>query len=47
MAEMDRDFICHTINGRPIKPKTLGQQSYVDEIRKKLIVFGVGPAGAG
>ena len=45
MAEMDRDFICHTINGRPIKPKTLGQKSYVDEIRKKMIVFGVGPAG--
>ena len=47
MAEMDRDFICHTINGRPIKPKTLGQKTYVDEIRKKMIVFGVGPAGTG
>ena len=47
MAEMDRDFICHTINGRPIKPKTLGQKSYVDEIRKKMIVFGVGPARTG
>ena len=47
MAEMDRDFICHTINGRPIKPKTLGQKSYADEIRKKMIVFGVGPAGTG
>lgn len=47
MAEMDRDFIYHTINGRPIKPKTLGQKSYVDEIRKKMIVFGVGPAGTG
>ena len=47
MAEMERDFICHTINGRPIKPKTLGQKSYVDEIRKKMIVFGVGPAGTG
>ena len=47
MAEIDRDFICHTINGRPIKPKTLGQKSYVDEIRKKMIVFGVGPAGTG
>lgn len=47
MAEMDKDFICHTINGRPIKPKTLGQKAYVDEIRKKMIVFGVGPAGTG
>lgn len=47
MAEIDKDFICHTINGRPIKPKTLGQKTYVDEIRKKMIVFGVGPAGTG
>ena len=26
IAEIDRDCICHTINGRPIKPKTLGQK---------------------
>ena len=24
LVEIDRDCICHTINGRPIKPKTLG-----------------------
>lgn len=47
LVEMDRDLICHTINGRPIKPKTLGQKKYVDEIRNKMIVFGVGPAGTG
>ncbi len=47
LAEIDRDLICHTINGRPIKPKTLGQKKYVDEIRSKMIVFGVGPAGTG
>lgn len=47
LVEMDRDLICHTINGRPIKPKTLGQKKYVDEIRSKMIVFGVGPAGTG
>lgn len=47
MVEIDKDTICHTINGRPIKPKTLGQKQYVDEIRKKMIVFGVGPAGTG
>ena len=47
LVEIDRDCICHTINGRPIKPKTLGQKSYVDEIRKKMVVFGVGPAGTG
>ena len=47
IVEMDKDLICHTINGKPIKPKTLGQKTYVDQIRKKMIVFGVGPAGTG
>ncbi|MDD3338229.1 MAG: PhoH family protein [Lachnospiraceae bacterium] len=47
IVEIDKDCICHTINGRPIKPKTLGQKQYVDQIRKKMIVFGVGPAGTG
>lgn len=47
LVEMDKDCICHTINGRPVKPKTLGQKQYVDQIRKEMIVFGVGPAGTG
>lgn len=47
IVEIDRDCICHTINGRPIKPKTLGQKHYVDAIRNKMIVFGIGPAGTG
>ena len=47
ITETDKDYICHTLNGRPIKPKTLGQKAYVDEIRKKMIVFGLGPAGTG
>ena len=45
--EIDKDLICHTIQGKPIKPKTLGQKNYVDLIRKKMIVFGIGPAGTG
>lgn len=47
ITEIDKDCICHTIQGRPIKPKTLGQKNYVDQIRQKMIVFGVGPAGTG
>lgn len=47
LTEIDKDFICNTIQGRPIKPKTLGQKEYVDQIRQKMIVFGVGPAGTG
>ena len=41
LTEIDKDFICNTIQGRPIKPKTLGQKDYVEQIRKKMIVFGL------
>lgn len=47
LVEIDRDLICHTVNGKPVKPKTIGQKEYVDAIRKKMIVFGMGPAGTG
>ena len=47
ILEIDKDIICRTINGKPVKPKTLGQKKYVDTIRKKMIVFGIGPAGTG
>ena len=41
------DFICMTMNGRPVRPKTLGQKKYIDLIKKNTIIFGVGPAGTG
>jgi phosphate starvation-inducible PhoH-like protein len=47
VLEIDKDVICHTLQGKPIKPKTLGQKKYVDAIRNKMIVFGLGPAGTG
>lgn len=47
MVQIDKDLICHTIFGKPVKPKTLGQKQYVDAIRDKMIVFGTGPAGTG
>lgn len=47
LAQIDKDLICHTIYGKPIKPKTLGQKQYVDQMREKMIVFGIGPAGTG
>ena len=43
----DAAVICHTVQGKPVKPKTLGQKSYVDSIKNKMIVFGIGPAGTG
>ncbi len=47
ITEIDEDCICHTVNGKPIKPKTLGQKMYVDAIRENMVVFGLGPAGTG
>ena len=47
LAEIDDDIICHAVNGKPIKPKTIGQKEYVDAIRHNMIVFGLGPAGTG
>ena len=47
VLEIDKDIICHTLGGKPIKPKTMGQKKYVDAIRKQMIVFGLGPAGTG
>ncbi len=47
ILEIDKDIICRTVSGKPVKPKTMGQKHYVDQIRKKMIVFGVGPAGTG
>ncbi|MDO4332057.1 MAG: PhoH family protein [Eubacteriales bacterium] len=47
LLEIDSELICHTVSGKPVKPKTLGQKQYVDAIRDKMIVFGLGPAGTG
>lgn len=47
MAQMNNNCIAVTVKGKPVKPKTLGQQRYVDAIRDNTIVFGVGPAGTG
>lgn len=47
IVAIDKELICHTLQGRPIKPKTLGQKKYVDSIRKNMITFGLGPAGTG
>ncbi len=47
LLEMDGEMICHTVNGKPVKPKTLGQKQYVDAIRRHMITFGLGPAGTG
>jgi len=47
IEKINKDFICMTISGRALKPKTLGQKNYIDAIRKNTVVFGIGPAGTG
>ena len=47
LLQLEEDFVARTALGKPVKPKTLGQKSYVDKIRKNMITFGVGPAGTG
>ncbi|WP_425446107.1 PhoH family protein [Dethiothermospora halolimnae] len=41
------DVICVTASGKTIKPKTLGQKSYIDAMKENDVVFGIGPAGTG
>ena len=47
LLSLEEDFVARTALGKPVRPKTLGQKSYVDKIRKNMITFGVGPAGTG
>ncbi len=47
LPAISSDCICITMSGKPVKPKTLGQKNYVDDINNNTIVFGVGPAGTG
>ena len=37
LIEIDKECICHTVSGKPIKPKTLGQKQYVDAIRNNMV----------
>lgn len=47
IVELDESIICRTVQGKPIKAKTVGQQNYIESIEKNMITFGVGPAGTG
>ena len=47
LLDLFRGEIAHTYRGKPIRVKTIGQRHYVSTIKKRDIVFGVGPAGTG
>ena len=46
-SKVNKDVVCYTHRGKPIKPKTIGQTQYAKSIRANDIVFGIGPAGTG
>lgn len=47
IAELSGDVLCVSAKGRPVKPKTLGQEAYIRSVLKNTVTIGVGPAGTG
>ncbi|MEW4222317.1 PhoH family protein [Rossellomorea marisflavi] len=46
-ADLYQEEITKNAKGKSIRVKTLGQRQYIQAIRKKDLVFGIGPAGTG
>ena len=47
ISTLSGGVVAITARGKQIKCKTVGQQAYVDAIKKDTVVVGVGPAGTG
>lgn len=47
LFDLDSNIVCRTVLGKPVKPKTLGQEKYINNMKERMIVFGIGPAGTG
>jgi len=47
LLELYDEKVATNVKGKPIIAKTLGQRHYVSALRKKDMVFGIGPAGTG
>lgn len=47
LLDLYKGEIAVTFRGKPIRVKTIGQKHYVTSIKKRDIVFGIGPAGTG
>ncbi|WP_311078958.1 PhoH family protein [Paenibacillus polymyxa] len=47
LLDLFKGEITTTFRGKPIRVKTIGQKHYVTTIKKRDIVFGIGPAGTG
>lgn len=47
LLQMTADCVCISAKGKPVKPKTLGQKKYIENIRQNTVTLGIGPAGTG
>lgn len=47
LSDIADDIVVISAKGNPIKPKTIGQNSYIENIRKNDITICTGPAGTG
>ncbi len=47
LGAIDQNIVVLTHLGKPVKCKTLGQNEYIQKIKKNTVVFGIGPAGTG
>ncbi len=47
LSKLASDVLCITAKGKPVKGKTLGQNNYIDLMRKNTVTFAIGPAGTG
>ncbi|OMF74120.1 PhoH family protein [Paenibacillus glucanolyticus] len=47
LLDLYKGEITTTFKGKPIRVKTIGQKHYVTTIKKRDVIFGIGPAGTG
>ena len=47
LEDLGKDGVCVTSSGKIVRPRTIGQKNYIDEIKNNTIVLGIGPAGTG
>ncbi|MBE6856317.1 MAG: PhoH family protein [Ruminococcus sp.] len=47
LAELSGDGVCVTSSGKIVRPRTVGQKKYIEQIKDNTIVIGIGPAGTG
>jgi phosphate starvation-inducible PhoH-like protein len=47
LENLGKDGVCVTSSGKIVRPRTIGQKNYIDEIKNNTIVLGIGPAGTG